>query len=257
MSIRRLCMALIVLMALVAPVNAQDEMTNTLTFNNLSLSFEATLATGVTVEQVAATPVSDNQPFFESAPAHTQFTLLNYAGLVDDPSAAILQPRLQMFNTADFAQYSFFADQLAQLETLLKDQPDLSPYMAASMPGQSAENLPYLPAVNAAQVFRAHAHYLETGDWRGVAYLTYFSQAMMPVREGEVFYTFQGISADEQHYLAATLPVRAGLSDPGAVTDDYPAYLQQLVDQLNAQSQSDFTPDLDTLDALVTSVAVQ
>lgn len=166
MSIRRLCMALIVLMALVAPVNAQDEMTNTLTFNNLSLSFEATLATGVTVEQVAATPVSDNQPFFESAPAHTQFTLLNYAGLVDDPSAAILQPRLQMFNTADFAQYSFFADQLAQLETLLKDQPDLSPYMAASMPGQSAENLPYLPAVNAAQVFRAHAHYLETGDWR-------------------------------------------------------------------------------------------
>jgi hypothetical protein len=71
------------------------------------------------------------------------------------------------------------------------------------------ENIPFLPAFNAAQMFHSNEKILEFQNGKGIRFLTQYGQAPYPVNNESLFYTFQGMTNDGAYYVAAVLPIQA------------------------------------------------
>jgi hypothetical protein len=227
-------------------------------YDGVSFAFDAALADSVSVVSYPA--VGDDG--FLPSPAYTEFILEGYGD--GEYVRYAPQPRIDIFTIEDFGPYPFYMSQLDDLNRLLAERPDLNKYVLADTNSPDSVSLPFLPAFAAAQVFRAKPEYIEVGGVRGIRYLVYYSQAMNPIVEGEVFYTFQGITDDGQHYVSLILPVDTGLlpdADPGIdgtlVAENYADYLTTILQALTPASGQDFSPSLNTLDALAHSVDVR
>jgi hypothetical protein len=155
----------------------------------------------------------------------------------------------------------FVADTLAALERLL-----------ANRPPDAAPPLPVLPQLNAVNDFAARIAYLDLADGgRGVRFIGRFAQDAAPLRNDQLRYVFQGLSADGSRLLVASLPIAtsalpddneiAGVdgSGPGpgpGPGPDIGAHLAQWTATFDALAPAAFEPSLDTLDKLLQSVNV-
>jgi len=132
----------------------------------------------------------------------------------------------------------------------------------------SRDSLPFLPMWNAGQVFHARTELLSFQNGKGLRYLTCYAQAMVPIDEKCLFYTFQGLTQDGLYYVAAVLPVDLPelhttemTSLWEALTRDYDptryqGYLEKIVQTLEIAEGRAFSPDLKQLDALFASLRV-
>jgi hypothetical protein len=107
-----------------------------------------------------------------------------------------------------------------------------------------------------------------------VRFLTQYDQYPAPINNHDLFYHFQGFSADGNYYIVAILPVTAPAlaetSDPGSAipsggiaypdinssNPDFQSYYASITDLLNGTSPEAFTPPLSQLDALIQSMWV-
>jgi uncharacterized protein YlxW (UPF0749 family) len=87
---------------------------------------------------------------------------------------------------------------------------------------------------------------------------------MAPITNQNIFYTFQGLTRDGNHYIAAYFPITVkGLGDEPVVEDwdafaaGYQDYLKESMDNLNALSPEEFEPDLEALDQVIQSLLVE
>ena len=127
---------------------------------------------------------------------------------------------------------------------------------------QTADNLPFLPPFNAAQVFHVLEKRLESENGRGIRFLTLYSQAIVGVTNYEIFYTYQGISADGRYYIAAVLPINSSLlsdtelsiAELEAIVDEYMDYIENMTELLRAENGGVLTPSLEALDAMMMSL---
>ncbi len=115
--------------------------------------------------------------------------------------------------------------------------------------------------MNAQQVFHAQVARLSFGGGEGIRYLTAYAQGPWPLSDSEIYYTFQGLSADGQYYVSAQFPVRSNIlpETPDASAVDpatFQTQLDQTVGQLNTLAPEQFTPNLHMLDALVESMLI-
>ncbi len=226
----------------------------------IRFAFEAALADAVTVAEYPATEGDVQMP----SPAYTEFVFEGYADGGDWLRHA-LTPRISIYTIEDFGPYPFYIEQLDELSRLLAERPDLNRYALAHAGDPDALTLPFLPLFPAAQVFRARPEYVEVANVRGIRYLAYYAQAMNPIAEGEVFYTFQGITDDGQHYVSAILPVNTGvlpselpaIDDPDAYAEEYRQYLMDVMGHLTTAQPERFTPALSMLDDLVQSIDIR
>jgi hypothetical protein len=100
-----------------------------------------------------------------------------------------------------------------------------------------------------------------------VRFLTIYAQYVAPVNNQDLFYTFQGLTADGRYFVSATLPVnhpslRADLnafstSELDTITKDYDQYRNDAAAALATQPNASFTPSLERLDALIASLAIE
>ena len=122
----------------------------------------------------------------------------------------------------------------------------------------AADEIPFLPPFNAAQTMRAQVAYVDFQSGTGVRFLTHYAQALVPVNNNELFYTFQGITHDGAFYVAAILPVSHPTlpADGSAPVPDgeFETYFRDVEQQLDAQDSSTFTPDLSLLDEMIRSL---
>ncbi|MCI0349824.1 MAG: META domain-containing protein, partial [Acidobacteriales bacterium] len=177
--------------------------------------------------------------------------------IFDAPSA------IRVYRTADFGPYEIPFQQLQQLQTLLAERPDLAQFMAVAAEDMNANNLPFMPVLNAAQVIRARAQYVETPALQGISYVTAYRQDASPFIGNEFLYTFQGISADGTYYVSMMSRLNTGLFpseipadfDPAAFAETMNDYLAESIATLNAATPDDFAPALSVLDALVQTFA--
>ncbi|MFP4323831.1 MAG: hypothetical protein ACLFTK_15360 [Anaerolineales bacterium] len=257
---------LVALFGLVLPLAAQDDDTEMMRVEHEDIMFEypASLALGTEIIEEEAVPLGEGDsgiPYWAATPAYTEIFFAEYAAGTD----FFHEPRIVVYNTADFEAFDTgdygITTQYEALQTLLENQPDLESFTAPST--LSDEALPFLPLFNAAQVFRAQPEFIEFQDGIGVRYLTYFSQAVNPIVDTEIFYTFQGLSNDGETYVAAILPVRTGLFpteidfesfDFETFADDYLTYLDETQIALTEQAAEDFDPMLTTLDEMIASI---
>ena len=249
-----LCLLLVAL-----PAAAQGP-THTVAFDGFSFALDDALATNVNLVQYPGDPVDLAQPGGPE-PAHTRFLLYDTFPAPESQWDAI--GGLRVYRTADIAAYEFSAVQLAQLQALLAQRPDLAPFMATSAGSAANSALPMLPVVPAAQVFRAQAQYVDLPGLSGIRYLTYYSQGISPLTANDIQYTFQGLSADGQYFVTALFTLHTPLF-PEEIPQDFnydafvagfADYMSQSVAALNAAAPGDFSPALGQLDALVQSIA--
>jgi hypothetical protein len=222
------------------------------TCDELSFYLDPAIGSGYTCETV---PESTDE--IEPWPQHTLVTLEDY-------------PLLGTFFTAHIAVYPV-ADYTAlrpEVPLLMTDLQALT--SGGPTPvylGPLASPLPFLPVFNAGQVFPAQYQVLPFASGDGIRYLTQISMWSPPVNNTDLFYTFQGLTDDGQYWISATLPINlpylpaAAEPLPGGVTfeewaDNFMPYITDMIDQLNAESPDSFTPSIDDLDALVSSITI-
>ena len=130
---------------------------------------------------------------------------------------------------------------------------------------QSAKSLPFLPPFNAAQVFHVLEQRLDSEHNSGIRYLTLYAQAFVGVDNYDIFYTYQGVSADGRYYIAAILPINStslpnqelSQAEMEAIVGDYPGYINSMKELLLADSGASLTPTLAALDAMMMSLFSQ
>lgn len=217
---------------------------------SLHLSLDTgSLATGFQTETVAAVADSNEAPFWEVLPEYTQATLQGYP-----ISNHLMKPQIFIYPVKDLEKVNEGAGKIvASLQTLLQ-----SP--------QEIPNMPFLPLFNAKQVMHTQLQYLDFKNGQGLRYLTEFSQGIVPINNYDLIYTYQGLTSDGKYYVAAVLPVnhpslpadeKVTGKEPPEFTNDYPAYLANVVKTLNPQAANTFTPDLTQLDAMLSSLEIK
>lgn len=218
----------------------------------VQFSFDSSLAESVAFVQQPA-EIDGPAPY----PAYTQYLLQDYA--YETPFAPGAQ--INILSTSNFAELPVYGDQLNALYLLLAERPELSDYVTAAPGTPEVATLPFLPVYPAAQVFRAQPEYLEMPGLSGVRYLVYFSQGVNPIVEGNVFYTFQGITDDGQYFVSIIFPVNTGVLSIDGNVEDYDAfatnylpYLDEVVQRVHTAEF--FSPALSTLDDVVQSIRV-
>ncbi len=113
---------------------------------------------------------------------------------------------------------------------------------------------------NAGSALAAQVKRLSFDGGQGVRYLAQLGQGPAPINNQELFYTFQGLTDDGEHYVAAILPIThpslpaSAASVPTA--DDFAQYLSDTTEALNVQPDASFQPSLGELDALMQSLSV-
>ena len=252
---RRTLLSFAAALLLALPALAQEN-DAPLAYDGFQMNFPTALAQGVNLWNFAADPVDLFYPGGPQ-PAHTQFMFYSGEEVPNYPFMAPFAVHLYRLDAVE--GYEFVQQQVADLRALLAERPDLSPYMV----GLGVERnivLPYLPPLNAAQAIRARAQYMETAGFEGIAYVTVYRQDVSPFVGREFFYTFQGLSRDGKFYIGATVwlntelfPAEIGDLDYEAFIPVYQEYLEESIATLNAGSASDFTPSLDTMDAIFAS----
>lgn len=265
----RLVLLLAILLSLMlAPAYAQEDTESVdFAYEGIRFSYDASLASGIEATDVEAVPLEDDMPVWAANPAYTLFTFTDYAGGLSFYQNA----QISIYSTADFEAYTDpvspefgMTGQLDMLLSLLEEEADLSEY-AGVTDNQDPKVLPYLPVANAAQVFRALPEYLEFEGGRGIRYLVYYSQSVNPITDQEIFYTFQGLTDDGAHYVAAVFPVKTGILpeeidyqdfDYAAFEAEYLSYLDEIAFSLNDFPPDLFTPSLTTLDAVIASLSI-
>lgn len=233
-------------------------------FGNVAFQMESALANTVNAVQVAGTPNQADTPPGDEAPSHVLFTFIDYyptddAGLRLD--LAPYQPQVIVYDTSAFGDYNIgedgaigFGPEMVKLQGLLDSQVELA----------VQETLPFLPLSNAVQGLHSNEMYMDFNGGRGIRYLAQYGQDVSPVIEGEMFYTFQGLSDDGRYYVAALFPVNTGVLPEGMPADLNPDqlvgmwedYLASVREQLNGVAPADFTPSLEMLDSLVQSLTI-
>jgi hypothetical protein len=242
--------------------------------NNISLSYDSSLAPWVETRTVSAIPVSDQVLFAESQPSYAQIRFWGFLG--GRPYDLPIFPaenriaQVRVFPTAEFPGYgddspTGFLNQTQALKDLLER--GIEPARCAQ-PILGEPALPYLPWINMKQTLCAQPEIVEFAGGRGVRYLSYYSQGLNPVLDRELFYTFQGLTDDGQFYVAAFFPVSSGIfpveppacprcSEPGYdPAAEWLSVLTEQLNRLNAQPGDQFKPSLAVLDELIQSIRI-
>jgi hypothetical protein len=114
--------------------------------------------------------------------------------------------------------------------------------------------------------FAARVAYLDLPDGgRGVRFIGRFAQDAAPLRNYQLRYVFQGLSADGSRLLVASLPVatpslpadnEVAVVDAAAPERDIVAHLARWTATFNALPPAAFEPTLESMDRVLQSVTV-
>jgi|WetSurMetagenome_2_1015567.scaffolds.fasta_scaffold12985_1 hypothetical protein len=211
------------------------------------------VAQSATLETVPAQTAAPDSPNWEGAPEFQKLTLQGYP-VAGHP----IQPQIFIYPVADLAAANKrMGEAAADLQALLQSR-------------QPGEQIPYLPLLaSAKEVLIARVDYLDFQGGSGVRFLTQAGNGLAPVNNSALVYTFQGLTSDGKYYVSAVLPVTHPALGAETIPDEeminaitadqgyYASYLAERTAWLEAQSEASFTPDLDSLDALIRSIEVR
>jgi hypothetical protein len=245
------------------PAHAQGNR-DTVEYEDISLSYDTSLASNVRVESVAA----QSNPEIPIAPIHPEYIQFSFE---DYPVDSYWEPDISIFPARDFASLGSHETKTIQdLEWLLTERPSLRDvYWYPTYMPRNPPFPPYLPAIrNASLGYFLKMDYIDFADGAGIRYIVGFVQNTAPVDSSPLHYTFQGLTNDGQHYVTASFYATtfSYIDQPeppaaGADVDAYEgydqeihAYNEELIQILEQEPASAYTPDLDVLDDAIRSL---
>lgn len=258
----RIGMVAVIAASLVAtPVAAQDG--HVVWYDGVGFAFASSLGQSVNIAQVRATTGGE---LGVPDPVHVSFTLYGTREAYARPPAIggpIDAPReVRIYRTADLAATDGVDSELASLQQVLETRPDPASFSTVSGPLEI--QLPSVPTmVGAARIVQARVHYIDTPELSGIAYVASYAQDFLPPTSKDLEWTFQGLSADGSTYVSVRwglttdlLPSKLPKSIYAQIERDWAKVLGDTTTTIEDASPDAFTPDLDTLDALVRSMVL-
>jgi hypothetical protein len=227
----------------------------------ISVLYDQFLAYQMGIEIVPARTAEDvGDQGLLIAPAHIAITFQeHYAtdfGIVRQVEAIPAEPQIRIYPAETYAAMNQPAGgQIGALQNLLAEQPaDPHPL----------EPLPMLPPVDGFPVVTSQVAYLEFQQGQGVRYVTQVNRQIGPVNNQELFYTFQGMTADNAYVVVAYFPVQTDAL-PATAADAGDQWSQEYVEEylpgvlgiLSGQTAADFQPDLTLLDMVIQNLRVE
>jgi len=225
--------------------------------NNISFIIPTGIGSGAQSESMDAVPPSNDMPWWEVGPAYNQYLIQEY------PLAGTFhEPRIFVYPVSEYVQMVPDVGGIVdELKTIINSPNTPMP-----------ENLPFLPAFNAAQTFHSNEQIIQFQNGTGIRFLTQYAQAPYPVNNNSLFYTFQGITSDGGFYVSAILPINAAfLSADGNPETPLPAdgipfdwenfentpqHFELAKQKLNTTDPNAFSPSLTSLDTLIQSIKI-
>ncbi len=213
-------------------------------YAGVSFYFNQLLADDITA---GVTPgnYEENNPWW-STPEHREYLFNNWA-----LSGTFHTPTIRVYPAADFrAINENVSNGLDALQVALDTQP-------ADHVGLAVSDM-----FNAGQLYQSNVEYLDFQNGRGARWLAQYGQAYYSVGWPYLFYAYQGFTDDGKYYISIIFPVNhPDLPHPEMVNmeeiaQDYEAYRDGIVAQLESESGNTFVPSLVLLDELVASLTV-
>ncbi len=127
--------------------------------------------------------------------------------------------------------------------------------------------LPVLPLQNGTQAISAKLNKLPFQNGSGLRFITHYAQNSYPVLNGNILYTYQGLTNDGQYYISVWYPLSTAslpntydespmASNPDEFSANFPTYIEETQQMLNGLPADSYTPSLEQLDAMVQSLGV-
>lgn len=223
------------------------------------------MAANATGTLIPAVPYDENNGPMEYHPENRKIAFQGYplSGNFFDPGTTT-HGGLTIYPIAEFvAMNPFIATQVTEMQTLLAAQP------------AAPDKIPLLPNLHASQIFSSNEKYLSFQNGEGIRFLTEYAQYPAPVNNHDLFYTFQGITADGKYWISAFLPVNAaylqdaydsvnvpagGFAAPVMGAPNFEAdmatYYVNMLNLLNTTPDASFIPGLDCLDQYIQSLHI-
>ena len=213
-------------------------------YDGVSFSFDPLLATTVMPETVPA------ETEFMPTPQHRRLTFLDYT-LPD----TFHEPQIMIYPMQEYINMDpSIGDRVATLQQMLNSR------STSNLP----DPLPFFTNWNAGQTLATQVEYLDFQNGSGVRYLTQYAQAAYPVSNDNLFYTFQGITSDNQWLISAVLPAShpllqgaESMAQDQAFYDNFASYVSNTEALLDSQPDSSFNPSLTLLDDLIRTLLVR
>ena len=172
------------------------------------------------------------------------------------------QPTVQVYPVARFIELvPEMANTVSQMQQIL-----------ANKPTEFQSAVPVVQVVGAAQVFHARVGYTAFQNGQGIGFLTEYAQYFAPVNNTDLFYTFQGLTADGKYWVSVFLPInaaylQASYNDPAVPADgiampdmnsnnfedEIKTYYANMIQKLESTPAVAFTPSLACIDQFIQS----
>ena len=248
---------MVMAIVLIPSALAQDNSPETVTFESPTLTFQYPAALADEIEVTRRTEL--NIPDSGSVD-YNVFTLSGYENITRENYPT--QPYLTVYPISapglTESGQAYINDEVQRLQTLLTEQPD---------PFQTEIWIPSLNAHSMPTLFIAQVEYLDFVNGRGVRHITQTAMGPDPVANDVIYYHFRGLTHDGQYWINASFPVDhvllpETLEDTEIIMQSdklrefYDDYTESVGVLLNISSARAFSPDLDLLDALITSIEV-
>ena len=221
--------------------------------NEITLNLDPGLAAGFQCQTVPAAGGPDD-PYFAINPQYTDVTFQGYI-----LPNTFFPAHISVYPVQDFHALApdVIDGRVAALQQLIA---------GGALPAKGA--LPLLPIFNAAEEFRAQYLVIAFSGGSGIRYLTQYSQFTDPINSHELFYSFQGLTADGRFWISAILPISNSMLPPNGdnppngmsqqqFSDQFDTYISDLTDKLNNQPPESYSPTIAALDALMESISIQ
>jgi len=175
------------------------------------------------------------------------------------------EPLIRIYPVKEFAAMSdISAGRVTRMTELL-----------ASQTWKPGDSIPLLPGYSMMQIFQAQVIFLDFKNGHGIRWLTELAQYSPPVNNQDLFYSYQGMTSDGKYWVSVMLPINAaylqdnpdstevppnGLAFPSRTShilkQELESYYTLMLRMLNNTPDAVFTPSLDCLDKLVSSIAI-
>jgi LPXTG-motif cell wall-anchored protein len=231
-------------------------------FNGVTFTYDASLAGSVVPKLVPETIATPNMAYWMAQPQHIEFNFTDFHGSNTQPLPStiyVFPVRSDYRSLTPGDNRDFWLQTVQTLHGILSSQANLRTVaeQSSTSPNQPPR-LPYLPVINADSIVTGKAGYLSFGNGSGIHYLVHVTQNVSPPDSNSVLYTFQGLTSDGRYYVAADFPAFPTSIPPidPLQGNDVRAYYLNLMNRFDSISNDAYTPNLDSLDKMLSSLSV-
>ncbi len=220
-------------------------------YEGISFSFDPNITANVYPATIPGQNMGEDYMPGDTYPTYYEFSFGGYA-IADH----FHTPLINVYPVDEYRAISSSAsDIIDNLQWTIANRP----------PGGALSDLPFLPMWPAAQMFSTKVGYFDFQNGSGVRFLTMYGQAIYPVDNQNMIYTYQGLTNDGRYYISAVLPITnvnlpydgsTEMGDWQTFQDNWDTYINDTVHWLNDQVPANFTPNLSMLDQMMASFKI-